>query len=392
MNASSHPKTHLLQAESHFLSRLEPLFAEALETKTFSGASLLIGDPYSVILEHCWGATKTEGRPIDLHTAFDLASLTKALITAPLAAWLISCDEISLNDTLERFFPSATLSGKKREITIKHLLNHCSGLPPYVPFYLELITLPFHQRRDRLLSHILDTPLLSPPGTICRYSDLGFILLGRIVEEVKGKPLDRLSTEILLHHANEELFFRPFQSASDPTVQPKEFERSTSVFAATEFCHWRDRLLEGEVHDENAFCLGGVAGHAGLFGTARGVYRILSFLWRAYIAGEPLEPLWSPRIMRSFWSVQSLDPESTWALGFDTPSPSHSSAGRHFSPGSVGHLGFTGTSFWIDLEKELAVVLLTNRVYPSRENQKIKTFRPQVHNLIMEAYHDIPQH
>ena len=165
-------------------------------------------------------------------------------------------------------------------------------------------------------------------------------------------------------------------------------------FAATQFCPWRKRLLSGEVDDENAWTLNGVAGHAGLFGTARGVFELLSFLWNIYEGN-----VWSPPtgrrssarssrdLVRLFWTrTEVAEGLSDWCLGYDTPSrKGYSSAGRHFSRNTIGHLGFTGVSFWLDLEKRVLVILLTNRVHPTRQNDEIRQLRPVLHDIIMEA-------
>jgi CubicO group peptidase (beta-lactamase class C family) len=140
------------------------------------------------------------------------------------------------------------------------------------------------------------------------------------------------------------------------------------------------------VHDENAYCLGGVAGHAGLFGTAHGVFDLLAFLWKVYRGGI-CDGFWRAEVVREFWTRQSAAPDATWMLGYDTPGLQNSSAGNYFSPRTPGHLGFTGTSFWFDLDREILVILLTNRVYPTRENERLKRFRPTIHNLVMETYH-----
>jgi CubicO group peptidase (beta-lactamase class C family) len=157
-------------------------------------------------------------------------------------------------------------------------------------------------------------------------------------------------------------------------------------FAATQVCAWRKRLLFGEVDDENAWTLNGVAGHAGLFGTARGVFKMLSFLFNIY-EGNLCDPLWPRDLVRLFWTRTGIaEGSSDWCLGYDTPSrKGYSSAGRYFSSNTIGHLGFTGVSFWLDLEKRIMVILLTNRVHPTRQNDEIRQLRPVLHDIIMEA-------
>jgi len=152
-------------------------------------------------------------------------------------------------------------------------------------------------------------------------------------------------------------------------------------FAATGFCSWRKRIIQGEVHDENAYATGGFSGHAGLFGDARSVYSITKMLldhWRG-----KRSDFFEPDTVREFFRVQKIVQDSTWALGWDTPSDDGSSSGRYFSKQSVGHSGFTGVSIWMDLQRAIIVILLTNRIHPSRDNQKIRSFRPIIHDLIM---------
>lgn len=345
-------------------------------------------------MEATWGRTRVDGRSIGATTLFDLASLTKSLVTAPLYMWAVARGALGLEDTLERFFPRAFVPPDKRAVTIRCLLSHSSGFPPYYPYYRELISLPARERRSAVLTRILATPLTAEPGEAAVYSDLGYILLGFLLEDVFGKPLDTLASEVLFEPLGLQrpsnrpaLGFRRLEVPDDPEVPSNGTDWEGAAFAATEACPWRKRLLEGEVHDENAYVLGGVAGHAGLFGTARGIHRLLGFLWDVH-QGLVETTDWSPEVVRTFWTRAEAPSGTTWTLGFDTPSGDHSSAGHHFTPGTVGHLGFTGTSWWFDLRQEILVILLTNRVYPSRGDERIKAFRPLLHNLIMESCRD----
>jgi serine-type D-Ala-D-Ala carboxypeptidase len=373
-------------AAENFLFAVDQLFARALATRTFSGASLLVARPDLVVFHQTWGETRDGGSAIDRHTLFDLASLTKPLITAPLCMRALAERRLRLDDSLRSYFPSGLVTPATRAITIRQLLSHSSGLPAYEPFYLELISLEASRRQETLLEKLLRSPLLSQPGTASCYSDLGFMLLGMILEGVYEAPLDRLAAISLLQEVDGALRFSPLNVTTDPTARPHLLTAIPGTFAATEYCPWRKRLLVGEVHDENAYSLGGLARHAGLFGTAHGIFRLLSRLWNTH-RGSTKDPSWPTEVVREFWTRHSPVPDSTWMLGFDTPSPSNSSAGSHFSPRSAGHLGFTGTSFWLDLDQEILIILLTNRVYPTRENERMKTFRPLVHNLVMETCH-----
>jgi len=370
-------------------SRLENAFSRALEERTFSGASLLVATPERIEIEMVFGRCRTGGRPLNAQTWFDLASLTKPLVSSSLCILALGRNMFALDDPLRLFFPPGAIPPGKRSITVRQLLNHCSGLPPYKPWYRELIQIPPGRRSAALLSMILETPLLSAPGRASFYSDLGFLLLGILLEGVFGAPLDELASSFLFRPNDiTALSFLRLEGSCDPAVPPERHGGKGLHFAATEECPWRKRLLEGEVHDENAFCLQGVAGHAGLFGTARGVFSLISSLWRVYRGVDPGES-WPPEHLRDFWKRQGLVEGSTWALGFDTPSIVGSSSGNRFSAKSVGHLGFTGTSFWLDLEREILIILLTNRVHPTREHERLKIFRPLVHNLVMEAIDDL---
>lgn len=370
---------------------LDELFETALAGKLFSGASLAVAGPDRLLFERMWGKTFDGGTPVDEHTLFDLASLTKPLVTASLCLQALARGLMGLEDRLQRFMPPSWIPASKRDITVRHLLGHSSGLPAYAPLFLDLLGKPPEERRGAVLRSILDAPLSALPGKVSLYSDLGFILLGMLVEELMGAPLDVLSSATLSSSLfSRDLLFNRLTVSQDPAVAPAGPSGFERVFVATEQCPWRRRLLVGEVHDENAYSLGGVAGHAGLFGTAAGVVEWMLHLWRLYRGDGGNAPADSrlPDLLREFWDRSPTSPEGTWVLGFDTPTPSRSSAGRYFSPRSVGHLGFTGTSFWLDLERGILVVLLTNRVYPTRRDERIKEFRPLLHDIVMKGIHE----
>jgi CubicO group peptidase (beta-lactamase class C family) len=210
------------------------------------------------------------------------------------------------------------------------------------------------------------------------YSDLGFLLLGELIELVAQAPLDRVFHERIA---------RPLGLRSTGFVDLARLRRDklapvTDAIAPTEQCGWRNKLLCGEVHDDNAWAVGGVAGHAGLFSTAADVHALVCWLRACACGSDPALPA---ELVQRFWTRDATVPESTWALGWDTPSPTGSSAGTHVSPRAVGHLGFTGTSLWIDLERDAHVILLTNRVHPDRHDERIREVRPRVHDAVWEA-------
>ncbi|SPJ15875.1 Beta-lactamase [Syntrophobacter sp. SbD2] len=358
--------------------RLDCELKAAIGRGAFSGASLLISRGGAPDFEREWGTVESGGVAVNRSTRFDLASLTKPLVIAPLCMAAVERGLLNLDDTLSRFFPGSVPTDKKG-ITVKSLLSHSSGLPAYRPFYLELIELPPEARPNALASMILQTALDTAPGQTANYSDLGFMLLGLILERQMGARLDRLAQDYLFARLGiDELHFCPIDAIRPPS--------SGIRYAATQICPWRHRLLSGEVDDENAWTLNGVCGHAGLFGTARAVFKLLSFLWNIY-EGNLTDPLWPRSLVRLFWTrTEVAGGLSGWCLGYDTPSrKGYSSAGRYFSGNTIGHLGFTGVSFWLDLEKRALVILLTNRVHPTRQNDEIRQLRPVLHDIIMEA-------
>jgi len=373
---------------------VSPLFQSALFDGVFSGACLLVAVGPRAVFSGSWGAASFEpgAEPLTPSSLFDLASLTKPMATATLFMIFVSEGRIHLDDRLSRFFPLGRLPQDKRALTVEHLLSHRSGLPPYRPYFRELIRVPPKERKDVLMGWILQEPLVHTPGSTRLYSDLGYLLLGWILEEVSGTPLDRLFAEGIRPRGKPwSLGYRRIQAHTEtdpPMWADVEAQWTHRACVATERCPWRGRLLRGEVHDENAWCLNGVAGHAGLFGSVDDVWQWAQSLLRLY-GGERSELLAavSPETARVFMG----GPENSGkplgdggCLGFDRPSAQGSSAGRFFSPNTIGHLGFTGTSFWMDLDRAVTVILLTNRVHPHRDDDRIRGFRPLVHDTVME--------
>ncbi|MEJ2366068.1 MAG: serine hydrolase [Deltaproteobacteria bacterium] len=358
--------------------RILDLLLGAVSDGVFPGCVLLVSHRRKIVFFEGVGNSGLipTPRPMTRQTRFDLASLTKPLATTLSILCLVSRGMVRLDDSLAKLLSSTTVPEDKQEISLRQLLSHCSGLPAWKPYYLSLTTLPLMARKVQIRRQILEEPLIYPPAANTLYSDLGFIVIQWLLEEISGKDFYHFTREDLFDHlicATPEFI---------PLGQEKDVDHNQ--FADTEYCPWRDRILSGEVHDENAYALGGVAGHAGLFGTAQEIKCVLDCILDT-ISGENTSFPWSREYLTEFLQPAHLHPVSTWALGFDTPASSHSSAGRYFSSRSVGHLGFTGTSFWLDLEKGISVILLTNRIHPSRANEKIKEFRPLLHDAVMEG-------
>jgi serine-type D-Ala-D-Ala carboxypeptidase len=367
---------------------VEDAFNEAVGQGVFPGAVVLAAKGEEVLFEGAFGSRSLipEKTPMQADTIFDLASLTKPLATAPAIMLLVREKKIRLEDRVTRFFPNFGVLGKMYA-TFRHLLAHSSGLPAWKAYYEDIVKdqkkgkvnfVASRAAKHYVFEQIHREKALSPPGTQALYSDLGYMLLGEIVEEITGWSLDRYCQDKI---------FKPIGLRStsfiDLTqVRARRLQPVHEVIAPTEECPWRKRVLCGEVHDDNAYAMGGVAGHAGLFSNARDIHRFL-LRFRKCLAGD--DPLLPAPLVQEFLTRDQAVNGSTFALGWDTPSAENSSSGGLFSPNSVGHLGFTGTSIWWDLEKDCHVILLTNRVHPSRNNDKIKSFRPHIHDLIMKT-------
>lgn len=347
---------------------VDRLMMEAAARRVFPGAVLWVAWRGEVCCHHAYGvADLFRGRPMTVETVFDLASLTKPLVTALAVMHLVRKGLLALDRPCADDWPSMTGDGRE-QLTLRHLLSHCSGLPAWRPYFFRLLRRPVAERSALLQRWVAQEPLQARPGERVLYSDLGFWVLQWVVERAAQQRLDRFWDATVA---------RPLGIASMHFIDPAR-PTPELPFAATELCPWRNRLLLGEVHDDHAHVLGGVAGNAGLFATAAAVGKLLQTLL-AVDAGAAAAPVFDRDLVHTFLQRQ---PGSPWALGFDTPAPRDSSAGQGFGPDSVGHLGFTGTSFWMDRRRALIVVLLTNRVHPTRFNTAIKGFRPRLHDAI----------
>ncbi len=360
--------------ENKLHKKMDHLFLTSLNKKVFSGASLAYSfvknkELQKTVLHYGKTDYKDTSLYVDDVTFFDLASLTKPLVTTLSLLVLLSEGTIRLEDKLSSLL-SVLVPLDKKKITLFHLMSHSSGLPAHKPYYQRLLDYPLERRREKVLQWILEEKLLYQPGSKHQYSDLDFLLLGSILEEKTGKNIENYWCEKIILPLELESYF----CFSGITASKNR------KFAATGSCPWSRKELNGTVHDDNCRAMGGMAGHAGLFGRAEGVVSLCEHLFMQY-KDAASHPSYANSWLRTILTKQG---GSTWTMGFDTPSQPCSSSGRYFSEKSVGHLGFTGTSFWIDLEKGITVVLLTNRVLLKDEKREIQSFRPQVHDSIME--------
>jgi len=340
------------------LTRTERVLIDAIDARVFPGGIVEVGSSTAAQACVARGSLTYEPQdaPVSGETIYDLASLTKVLCTATLALELVAQGALDLEDGVRKWCPVWT-GIDRHAVTVRHLLEHASGLPAHARYFERL------QGGASFEGAIATEPLEYVPGTSSLYSDLGFILLGFILERAGGAPLD--------------VQFDRWRASSigDAALRFHPPAEWLPRIAPTEHDSWRGRLLRGEVHDENAYALGGVAGHAGLFGTAAAVGACARW--------------WMQQAIRTPTAAQFLrrgrTPESSRALGWDTMLRS-SSCGTRMTASAAGHTGFSGTSLWIDPGSDRYVVCLTNRVHPSREGDAMTRVRPAIHDAVAEDF------
>jgi len=299
---------------------------------------------------------------VDLDTIFDLASLTKVVATATVAMILYERGLLDLETPVVGVLPEFRGEDPRREqVTFRQLLAHSSGLPAYEKLFLRA------KSKDELLGEAFSVSLKHEPGARAEYSDVGFILLGVALERIAGEPLDRFCQREI---------FGPLGMSHTSYNPPASWKSKTPPTADDQT--FRKRVIQGEVQDENASVLGGVAPHAGLFSTASD---IANFAHSMLNGGTPIL---RRETVALFTRRQSSPTGTSRALGWDTPSGA-SQSGKYFLPSSFGHLGYTGTSLWIDPERHVSITLLTNRTWPDCLNSGIKEVRPKFHDAVMEA-------
>ena len=353
-----HPVPDHAQQDARF-SRAFDVLREGISRRAFPGAAVAITSQGRLVARKGLGrfTYEPDSPAVQPDTIYDLASVSKVVATTAVAMILYERGLLDLDAAVGAFLPGV----KSPDVTFRMLLAHSSGLPAYVKLFEQART------RDALLAAALATPPEASPGTRAAYSDIGFILLGAALEKLSGESLDTFcAREIFGPLAMSATSFCPPQaqrSAIPPTADERDFRR---------------RIVQGEVNDENASVLGGVAGHAGLFAPAADVARFAECM----LAGG--HPILRSETVALFTRRQDSPPGTSRALGWDTPS-APSQSGKHFSPRSFGHLGYTGTSLWIDPDRRLSVALLTNRTWPDRSSPLIKQIRPRFHDAVVES-------
>jgi serine-type D-Ala-D-Ala carboxypeptidase len=357
------PRPAYQQQDAQFRAAFEVLNA-AIADRAFPACSVAITRDDQLIALKALGRFSYESSSPEVvaGTIFDIASVTKVVSTTTVAMILYERGVLDLEMALPSIVPEFLTGDPRREnVTLRMLLAHSSGLPAYKKLFLSA------KSKDDFLHAAMTSELVADPGSTADYSDIGFILLGIAIERLADEPLDRFAQrEIFGPLGMIHTSFNP-SPAIKPSIVPTANDQS-----------FRHRILQGEVQDENASIMQGVAGHAGLFSNAGD----LAIFSNAMLSGGP--PILRAQTLNIFTRRESAPAGTCRALGWDTPS-SPSQSGQYFSEHSFGHLGYTGTSLWIDPERQLSVTLLTNRTWPDCRNQVIKLVRPKFHDAVIEA-------
>lgn len=360
--------SQLFERQDQQFQRAFSILRSGIDQRAFPGASVAVTHQGKLIAHKGLGHFTYDATSpaVTAETIYDLASVTKVIATTTACMILHDRGLFSLDQPLVELLPEFAESGAgqndfRRQVTLRMLLAHSSGLPAYIKLFQTA------HNKDELLAQALRVPLTANPGSRAEYSDIGFILLGQAMEKLSGEPLDQFCRrEIFAKLDRAHTCFNPTADLK-LAIPPTEDDRT-----------FRHRLIQGEVNDENASVMGGVAAHAGCFSTVLDV----SVFAQCILQGGT--PLVKRETLEIFTLRQDSPTGTSRALGWDTPSqPSQS--GRYFSSRSYGHLGYTGTSLWIDPDRRLSVTLLTNRTWPDRGSQSIKQFRPAFHDAIIEA-------
>lgn len=358
------------------------ILADAIANDAFPGASVAVTHSGKLKALQAFGSfvfgndirlfpelsTTHDKSKVAVSTLFDLASVTKVVATTTMAAILYERGLLELEapiaGTIPKFLSDPERDSRRAHVTFRMLLAHSSGLPAYEKLFLRFNT------RDELLDAVFDTPLKAEPGSRAEYSDIGFIILGVALERLAGEPIESFCQREI---------FGPLGMVSTTFNPPAELRAKIPPTANDQT--FRHRIIQGEVQDENASFLGGVAGHAGLFASAEDVARFS----HAMMNGG--SPILRPETIDLFTRREPLPHGRSRALGWDTPS-NPSQSGRFFSARSFGHLGYTGTSLWIAPDRQISITLLTNRTWPDCANQAIKQIRPRFHDAVMQTLLD----
>lgn len=364
MTSATLPLATTIAEQDALFERAFEILEEGIKQRVFPGASVAITSQGALVAHKGFGhyTYDKKARAVGAESIFDIASLTKVVATTAMAMLLHERGVLDLDSFVIGTLPEFAVADDRRDqVTFRMLLAHSSGLPAWAPLYKKA------KNRANLLQAAAEVPFAADPGSRAEYSDIGFILLGEALEQLSGSPMDSFcELDVFKRLEMDSSCFKPQKKLKGQIVPTSNGQEI------------RNRVIQGEVHDENAFTMGGVAGHAGVFSTAGDLAKFAHCMLRGGA------PVFKPETVELFTRRQESPAGTSRALGWDTPSkPSQS--GQYFYPGSYGHLGYTGTSLWLDPERELSVTLLTNRTWPDSKNQAIKELRPRLHDAVIEA-------
>lgn len=372
--------------------KVSELMQEGIDNDVFPGAVLLVGRAGEILYFNNFGVQRpAESKeelsvPMQLETVFDIAGLTQIVATTTLIMQLLESHKMHLDDKVSRFIQSFVVHGKG-PITIEQLLHHTSGFTAWYPFFEELAELNSGARmgiltgrgaKEHVYTRIHQLELEYEVGEKQIYSDVGYMLLAEICEILTGVSFDRSFYKNIA---------RPLGMKSTSFIDLSMIKRRgihpiRNVIAPTEDCAWRKRVLCGEVHDDNTWAMGGVAGHAGLFSSAYDLHIFATEMLKIN-SGRP--GIVKTETLRHFWNVPDADPALPYKYGWSNPSELNEMTESKLSSKALGACGFTGCSLWLEPEKNLDIILMSNRVHPSRSNKRIMGFRPKLHAAIVDA-------
>ncbi|HMF91956.1 MAG TPA: serine hydrolase [Candidatus Angelobacter sp.] len=362
MHTANRLLSYDLAKQDEKFTRAFAVLHAGVQQRAFPGASVAVAHRGKLVALKGLGHFTYEANSsaVTAATIYDLASLTKVLVTTALCMQLYDQGKFDLEQRVTEVLPEFSgRDARRSRITFRMLLAHSSGLPAYVRLFETA------RSRDELLVQALQIPLAADPGPHAEYSDIGFILLGFALERITNQPLHRT-------------YEREIRLPLGLTMGFKSQETRKLCPPTENDTRFRHRVIQGEVNDENAWLMDGVAGHAGCFGQAESVATFAQCLLNGGA------PLFQAHTVELFTRRENFPAGTSRALGWDTPSPP-SQSGKYFSPRAYGHLGYTGTSLWIDPDRQLSVTLLTNRTWPDRSSQAIKEIRPAFHDAVVEA-------
>lgn len=395
MATASHSHSHVQenQVNTNWRSDVSRLLQQGVDVQAFPGAVFEVYQGGSCLVSEAVGARSfgegTEPQPIlSRDTVYDVAGLTAAVITSTMIMKLVEAGKLKLDDRVSRYVQGFGVNGKSA-ITVQDLLAHTSGLVAWAPFFEELVKLNAGSRMGMLTSRgakeyvynvINRSSLKYQPRSRQLYSDVGLIVLGEVVEILTGMSLDKAAQKMIL----QPLGLKGTSFIDLTMVKRRGIHPVLDLIAPTEDCPWRKRILCGEVHDDNAWAMGGVAGHSGLFTMARDLGTFASELLKCFRgSGTFLRR----QTVKGFWARPDAHFELSHTLGWEIPNRDNGLLEVGFSESAVGVTSFTGCALWIEPEKDLALVLMTNRIHPSRSNRKIVAFRQELFRTVLAAAH-----